>query len=181
MKKTGKQARLWGKTHVERESCVLGDADPSSVLPADFIIPYENNYAEPPPSLSISLTSLNLSAPVDSARTTPTEETVMTPFSDVTRAHELYTYPASISFSVGPNGGEAKEHQFSLTKDIHFVTAHPCHPSSHVKVLRSPSSPTIQQIDVDGSGIGGVSSKPATITGKKNQLLLRQPRKLTII
>ncbi|KAI3527677.1 hypothetical protein CCUS01_17006 [Colletotrichum cuscutae] len=165
MKKTGKQARLWGKTHVERESCVLGDADPSSVLPADFIIPYENNYSEPPPSLSISLTSLNLSAPVDSTRTTPTEETVMTPFSDVTRAHELYTYPASISFSVGPNGGEAKEHQFSLMKDIHFVTAHPCHPSSHVRVLRSPSSPTIQQIDVDGSGIGGVSSKPATITG----------------
>ncbi|KXH48030.1 hypothetical protein CSIM01_10989 [Colletotrichum simmondsii] len=165
MKKTGKQARLWGKTHVERESCVLGDADPSSVLPADFIIPYENNYSEPPPSLIISLTSLNLSAPVDSTRTTPTEETVMTPFSDVTRAHELYTYPASISFSVGPNGGEAKEHQFSLMKDIHFVTAHPCHPSSHVRVLRSPSSPTIQQIDVDGSGIGGVSSKPATITG----------------
>ncbi|KAK1717557.1 hypothetical protein BDP67DRAFT_396005 [Colletotrichum lupini] len=159
MKKTGKQARLWGKTHVERESCVLGDADPSSVLPADFIIPYENNYSEPPPSLSISLTSLNLSAPVDSTRTTPTEETVMTPFSDVTRAHELYTYPASISFSVGPNGGEAKEHQFSLMKDIHFVTAHPCHPSSHVRVLRSPSSPTIQQIDVDGSGIGGIATQ----------------------
>ncbi|GKT62337.1 hypothetical protein ColTof3_09676 [Colletotrichum tofieldiae] len=165
MKKTGKQARLWGKTHVERESCVLGDADPNSVLPADFIIPYENNYSEPPPSLSISLLSLNLSAPVDSTRSTPTEETVMTPFSDVTRAPELYTYPSSISFSVGPLGGEAKEHTFALTKDIHFVTAHPCHPSSHVRVLRSPSSPTIQQIDVDGSGIGGQSSKPATITG----------------
>ncbi|GKT50728.1 uncharacterized protein ColSpa_10909 [Colletotrichum spaethianum] len=165
MKKTGKQARLWGKTHVERESCVLGDADPNSVLPADFIIPYENNYVEPPPSLSISLLSLDLSAPVDSARSTPTEETVMTPFSDVTRAPELYTYPSSISFSVGPLGGEAKEHTFALTKDIHFVTAHPCHPSSHVRVLRSPSSPTIQQIDVDGSGIGGQGSKPATITG----------------
>ncbi|KAK1978665.1 hypothetical protein LZ30DRAFT_784010 [Colletotrichum cereale] len=165
MKKTGKQARLWGKTHVERESRVLGDADPNSVLPADFIIPYENNYPEPPPSLSISLLSLDLVAPVDSALSTPTEETVMTPFSDVTRAPELYTYPSSISFSVGPLGGEAKEHTFALAKDIHFVTAHPCHPSSHVRVLRSPSSPTIQQIDVDGSGIGGHSSKPATVTG----------------
>ncbi|WQF83217.1 hypothetical protein CDEST_08231 [Colletotrichum destructivum] len=165
MKRTGKQARLWGKTHVERESCVLGDADPSSVLPADFIIPYENNYSEPPPSLSISLLSLNLSKPIDSAQSTPTEETVMTPFSDATRDPELYTYPSSISFSVGPLGGEAKEYSFALTKDIHFVTAHPCHPSSRVRVLRSPSSPTIQQIDVDGSGIGGQSSKPATVTG----------------
>ncbi|KAK6224904.1 hypothetical protein QIS74_03231 [Colletotrichum tabaci] len=165
MKKTGKQARLWGKTHVERESCVLGDADPSSVLPADFIIPYENNYSEPPPSLSISLLSLNLSKPIDSVQSTPTEETVMTPFSDATRAPELYTYPSSISFSVGPLGGEAKDYSFALTKDIHFVTAHPCHPSSRVRVLRSPSSPTIQQIDVDGSGIGGQSSKPATVTG----------------
>ncbi|KAK2059352.1 hypothetical protein LY76DRAFT_512319 [Colletotrichum caudatum] len=165
MKKTGKQARLWAKTYIERESSVLGDGDPNSILPADFIIPYEDNYPEPPPRLSISLLSLDLSSPVDSALSTPTEETVMTPFSDVTRAPELYTYPSSISFSVGPLGGEAKEHTFALTKDIHFVTAHPCHPSSHVKVLRSPSSPTIQQIDVDGSGIGGQSSKPATITG----------------
>ncbi|OLN97271.1 hypothetical protein CCHL11_07740 [Colletotrichum chlorophyti] len=165
MKKTGRQARLWGKTHVERESCVLGDADPNSVLPADFIIPYENNYAEPPPSLNIELRSLNLSAPVDSVSSTPTEETVLTPLSDDTQSPELHTYPSSISFSVGSLGGEAREHTFALKSDIHFVTAHPCHPSAHVKVMRSPSSPTIQQIDVDGTGIGGQCSKPATITG----------------
>ncbi|KAJ3953494.1 hypothetical protein N0V92_010037 [Colletotrichum tropicale] len=164
MKKTGRQARLWGKTHVERDSCVLGDADPSSVLPADFIIPYENNYSEPPPSLTIDFLSLNLSAPVDSVDTTPTEEFV-TPLSDVTRSSEIHTYPSSISFSVGSLGGESKEHNFALSNDIHFVTAHPCAPSSHVKVMRSPSSPTIQQIDVDGTGIGGKSSSPATITG----------------
>lgn len=167
MKKTGRQARLWGKTHVERESCVLGDADPSSVLPADFIIPYENNYTEPPPSLNVELLSLNLSAPVDSVNSTPTEETVMTPFSDVTRASEIHTYPSSVTFSVGSLGGEATEHNFALSNDIHFVTAHPCAPSSHVKVMRSPSSPTIQQIDVDGTGFGGKSSSPATITGTR--------------
>lgn len=179
MKKTGKQARLWGKTHVERDSCVLGNADPNSVLPADFIIPYENNYSEPPPNLSISLLSLNLSAPIDSVNSTPTEETVFTPSSDATRGPELYTYPSSISFSIGSLGSEAKEYTFALTKDIHFVTAHPCHPSSHVKVLRSPSSPTIQQIDVDGTGVGGQCSKPATITGKTSQCDLVQPCRLT--
>ncbi|TDZ51700.1 hypothetical protein CTRI78_v007447 [Colletotrichum trifolii] len=165
MKKTGRQARLWGKTHIERESCVLGDADPNSVLPADFIIPSENNYAEPLPSLNIELLSLNLFAPIDSVRTTPTEETVFTPLSDMTRASDIHTYPASVSFSVGSLGGGTQEHNFSLLNDIHFVTAHPCAPSSHVKVLRSPSSPTIQQIDVDGSGFGGKSSSPATVTG----------------
>jgi len=148
VEKTGKNARLWNKTAVEKESGVLGDADRDCVLPADFIIPYENNYAEPPPCLSIDLQSLNLFAPVDSVHTTPTEERMPTPFSQGSRPPEIHTYPSSIAFSVTELGGQTQQYNFALSKDVYFVTAHPCVPSSHVRVVRSPSSPTIQQIDL---------------------------------
>src|SRR5690349_2677852 len=52
--KIDKKARIWGKHAIERESNVLGDTDPSSVLPADFIIPFENIYKDKtPPMLNI--------------------------------------------------------------------------------------------------------------------------------
>lgn len=179
----GKRARLWGKLSIERESAVLGDADPSSVLPADFILPFENIYPDgPPPSLHIELRSLDLFAPVDSVHTTPTEEhssqTLPTPFSDASTATrappEIHTYPAAIAFSVTststPLTADASqspvvtenEYTFALTNDIHFVTAHPCVPSQHVRILKSPSSPTIQQIDLSGSSLGGNAAMPGS-------------------
>ncbi|KAH6662199.1 hypothetical protein F5X68DRAFT_145111 [Plectosphaerella plurivora] len=163
VKNTGKKARLWSKTVIEREAGVLGDADPHSVLPADFIIPYENNYVEPPPSLTVELQSLNLFAPVDSVHTTPTEERMLTPFSEGSRPPDLHTYPASIGFSVTQLGGRTDQYEFALAKDVYFVTAHPCVPSARVKIVKAPSSPTIQQIDVDGNG--GRTSSMTTITG----------------
>ncbi|CRK39866.1 hypothetical protein BN1708_016753, partial [Verticillium longisporum] len=150
VKNTGKKARLWGKTYIERQSSVLGDTDPSSVLPADFIIPSESGYSEPPPAMTVELRSLNLYAPVDSVSTTPTESDMVTPFSENGTPPRLHTYPSSITFSVGLLGGDSQEYNFSLSKDVYFVTAHPCVPSARVKVVRSPSSPTIQQIDVSG-------------------------------
>jgi hypothetical protein len=175
---TGKKARLWGKTHVENESDVLGNSEPSGVLPADFIIPFENNYQQPPPSLRIDMRSLNLFAPVSSVHTTPTEEKVTTPFSNVTRAHEILTYPASIAFLVrdGPGADDKEtEYNFALAKDVFFVTAHPCAPSAHVKFIKSASSPTIQQIDVSDSGIAGKASSPASVTGE----VLPKPSKVS--
>lgn len=164
-----KKARLWFKAAVERESSILGDADPSMVLPADFIIPYENVYAEPPPTLWIDLKDLCLFAPVDSVHTTPTEEAA-TPFSDATTVPEINTYPAALSFSVVKEdqlgNTEEKEHIFILSKDVYFVTAHPCVPSSHVKIMKSATSPTIQQVDLSGHGHG--SGKTASVIGKSS-------------
>ncbi|KAH9884857.1 hypothetical protein F4778DRAFT_761972 [Xylariomycetidae sp. FL2044] len=164
--KTGKKARIWGKTAIERESDVLGDADPSSVLPADFIIPSESNYAEPPPSnIRIELTSLNLFAPVDSVHSTPTtEKQTATPFSDYSRVtQDIHTYPASVAFSVSHDGLAEDEYvNLALSKDVYFVTAHPCVASSYVKYFKSPTSPTIQQIDVGGHDFGGNSKQPST-------------------
>ncbi|ROT37557.1 hypothetical protein SODALDRAFT_280326 [Sodiomyces alkalinus F11] len=163
--KTGTKARLWAKTEIEKESDVLGDADPLSVLPGDFIIPFENIYSQPLPSLDIKVQSLNLFAPVDSVHTTPTDKHAPTPFSDVSRVSQTHTYPSSISFSVASSAGETQEYTFALSNDVYFVTAYPCAPSAHVRVIKSPSSPTIQQINLTGIDVAGQASCSATITG----------------
>lgn len=166
VKNTGKKARLWAKTRIEKDSGVLGNADPSSVLPADFIIPFENTYKDPPPSYIIELQSLNLFAPVDSVHTTPTDDKAPTPLTTTSsKLPDIHTYPASVAFLVSPLGGGVQEYNFALSKDVYFVTAHPCAPSSRVKVIKSPSSPTIQQIDLSDSGSNGKTSSPATTTG----------------
>ncbi|KAK0717102.1 hypothetical protein B0T26DRAFT_280762 [Lasiosphaeria miniovina] len=159
-----KKARLWGKQNIERESRVLGDTDPSSVFPADFIIPFENIYREKtPPCLKIDLRALNLWAPVDSVYTTPTEDLNATPFSEASRPPEIRTYTSSVSFTVTDmDSGAEEERTFALAKDINFVTAHPCVPSQHVKILKSPSSPTIQQVDLSGDSAAG---KTASVIG----------------
>ncbi|KAI1464602.1 uncharacterized protein F4812DRAFT_160670 [Daldinia caldariorum] len=167
--RTGRKARIWGKTTIERESDVLGDADPSSVLPADFIIPYENAYPNPPPSnIRIELKSLNLNAPVDSVTTTPTTDRSFRPLSGLNQdaGADIQTYPASVSFTMSHDGLERdEEHSFTLSNDVYFVTAHPCVASSYVKYFKSPTSPTIQQIDVGGHNFSEKSSSPAHITG----------------
>lgn len=160
-----KKARLWGKRAIENESNVLGDADPSSVLPADFIIPFENIYRDRvPPMIHIGFEALLLCAPADSVHTTPSESNGVTPVSEVSsRPPEIHTYPAAISFTVTDmDTEEVTEHTFSLAKDINFVTAHPCVPSQHVKIMKSPSSPTIRQVDLNGDGSG----KAATVLGR---------------
>ncbi|KAL0466674.1 hypothetical protein QR685DRAFT_535677 [Neurospora intermedia] len=151
------KARIWAKMAVEKDSNVLGDADPSSVLPADFIIPFENVYRDKtPPTLLIELDALKLWAPADSVQTTPAEDSAATPFSELSRPAQIRTYPAEISFTVTDlETYKTHQHTYSLAKDINFVTAHPCAPSSHVKILRSPSSPTIQQVDLSGHGAAG--------------------------
>ncbi|KAI0384442.1 hypothetical protein F5Y04DRAFT_229686 [Hypomontagnella monticulosa] len=167
--RTGKKARVWGKAAIERESDVLGDGEPSSVLPADFIIPYENAYANAPPSnIRVELKSLNLNAPVDSVSTTPTADKGFHPFSDSSKEKdpEIHTYPASVTFSMSHDAHDRDEyHNFALSNDVNFVTAHPCAASSYVKYFKSPTSPTIQQIDVGGHDFIGKPSSSASITG----------------
>ncbi|KAM5381933.1 hypothetical protein ACJZ2D_002721 [Fusarium nematophilum] len=160
----GKKARLWAKKRVERESNILGDADEYSVLPADFIIPHENNYSTPPPLINVTLQSLELLAPANSIQATPF--TKPPPLAGATiKDPELLSFPANINFGVSIDGFAPEQFSFSLSYDISFVTAHPCSPSHRVRFLKSPSSPTIQQIDVSGSDMLGKSSRPAHRTG----------------
>lgn len=167
VKRTGKQARIWGKLAIERESSVLGGSDPDSVYPADFIIPYENHYRTPPPTISVELKSLSLTVPLDSMQTTPTLE-VATPFSDY-MIPEMKTYTPAITFNVTTwEDDEDREYTIPVAKDVYFVTAHPCVPSQHIRILKSPSSPTIQQIDLTGQPLsaGGRASGHAKIKCK---------------
>jgi hypothetical protein len=168
MAKTGKKARLWGKVTIERESDVLGDADPSNVLPADFVVPHENSHPETHPSnIRIALQSLDLVAQVDNDNPTPSIEEDMTPFSEFSQTSEMRTYPASVAFTMTHDGIEGEQTlRFSLSKDVYFVTAHPCAPSSYVKYFKSPTSPTIQQIDLGGADANGKATAPAHITGE---------------
>lgn len=179
MARTGKKARLWGKNAVERESDVLGDADQANVLPADFIIPHENHYDQPPPSnIRIQLKGLDLLSPANEGYMTPPSEIEATPFSDSNGSiPEIQTRPASLTFSMTHDNEEQEEEfSLSLSKDIHFVTAHPCVPSSRVKLFRSATSPTIQQIDVAGHDWSGKSSNThAHIIGKIHTLLVTGP------
>ncbi|RKU40546.1 hypothetical protein DL546_002438 [Coniochaeta pulveracea] len=164
-----KKARLWHKMHVEKESNVLGDADPSMVLPADFIIPAENCYKEkPPPTLWIELNNMALWAPVDneSTPTTPTDENVQsTPFSDAsTQARDILTRPAALNFTISQDDSpEVREQSFVLSHDVYFVTAHPCVPSQHVKIMKSATSPTIQQVDLCPSSTPGSFKTPGSM------------------
>lgn len=154
----------------------MGNADPSSVLPADFVIPTENNYLEPPPAVSIELQSLVFTATRDSLET-PAEERENPLTGDVSR-HKIGTYTSSLTFRATMNGEEF-EHAFSLSRDVYFVTAHPCTPSQYVKYVKSPSSPTIQQIDVSGEGMPGKISSFASVTGMLSFWNLQTRRFLT--
>ncbi|KAM7208857.1 hypothetical protein V8F20_000735 [Naviculisporaceae sp. PSN 640] len=162
-----KKARIWAKQTIERESRILGDGDSSSVLPADFIIPFENVYKDrSPPNIRIEFRSLNLK-PIESSIRTAASSIAdgLTPTSDVsTPPLGIRTCPATVTFTVSDNDtGEENDYTYSLSKDINFVTAHPCVPSQHVKILKSPSSPTIQQVDLSGST--PTTAKCASIVG----------------
>lgn len=89
-----------------------------------------------------------------------------TPATEGSIAPELASHPASLTFTVSMNGQPSEEHTFPLTYDISFVTAYPCAPSSRVKFLKSPTSPTIQQIDVSGSDMLGNTSRSVHRTGQ---------------
>lgn len=158
----GKKARLWAKKRVERESSILGDADEYSCFPADFIIPHENSYSTPPPLIGVTLRSLELVLS-ESSKTTSEKEIKKDP--------ELLSRPATVNFAVTIDGFTAEHFSFSLAYDISFVTAHPCSPSHRVRFIKSPSSPTIQQIDVSGSDTFGQGSRPAHRTGENKPQL----------
>lgn len=167
MLRTGKRARIWGKKQIEKESDVIGNGDWSSILPKDFIVPSENMYSRPPPSnVRIGLKTLNLAPPTMSLQPTPASE-MASPFSFETSAtRELLTYPASVSFIIAHDGIEEEtEADIPLMNDVNFVTAHPCTPPSKVKLYRSPTSPTVQGVEVRGFDDIASVSAPSHIIG----------------
>lgn len=147
----GKKARIWGKKQVERESYILGDSDERSVLPEDFIIPQENTYETPPPLAFVELKHFKLLRSVDTVHPSPLSEFTATPMTESSKAPDLPSYPAKLVFAVSIDGGRDEEIPITLDYDISFVTAHPCSPSQRVRFVKSPGSPTIQQIDISGS------------------------------
>ncbi|CAK7217333.1 hypothetical protein SBRCBS47491_003128 [Sporothrix bragantina] len=184
MRMTNRRARIWGKAAIERESSVLGDADPESVLPADFVIPYEAVYKQVPPSHTrIELQNFKLYSPEDPNR--PAQKTgdgsvhpveryaddgasITGAYDDTastTKRQSVEPYAAETTFIVSSDGSEERVVKYDLSYDIYFVTAHPCVPSSRVKVVKSPSSPTIQQIDVTGDGAAAARSSTIHVTG----------------
>ncbi|KAL1909384.1 hypothetical protein Sste5344_004779 [Sporothrix stenoceras] len=173
MRRINRRARLWGKAAIERESNVLGDADPESVLPADFVIPYEAIYKQvPPKNTRVDLQKFHLYSPQDPNRPPrkagdgsiePAERDPEDDADSTASKNRVSPYTAETSFVISSDGGPGRILKYNLSYDIYFVTAHPCVPSQRVKVVKSPSSPTIQQIDVAGDGAAARSSTIHTV------------------
>lgn len=147
---------------------MLGNVmEEARILPGDFVIPYDNAYREPPPSnLRIELRDLQLTPPGalgESVQSTRAPVHPMKSFSVVNDWPEMNTYQAHVSFTVSDDDtGEVNEYTYSLCNDVYFVTAHPCAPSQHVRMLQAPFSPTIRQVDLSGSSISATAASATT-------------------
>jgi hypothetical protein len=156
----GKKSRIWAKRRLEKESSIIGDGMGENLSPADFTMPWENRYAEPPPNVDVSLLSLKFSPPSHSVQPTPLAEIVPTSSNEHgAPAPELPSHPVSTTFMVGMDGQPDKQMSFALTYDVNFVTAHPCSPPRGIRFVKSASSPTIQEIDVSGADTLGSRSR----------------------
>lgn len=155
---SGKESkpRIWRKTSVERRGHIIGGADLDSVLPGDFILPSDESIQI---GLAVNLESLDLFAAVDSLPETPNNETE-TPLSDLNETPVIKTYNAMMRFSVQADGEDLKEVNLSLSKDVFFLTAHPCITSQSTEVLKSPNSPSFTHLK--GKQIHGSSGMTLT-------------------
>jgi hypothetical protein len=137
-------ARIWKKHIIEREGHVLGDGDASTILPGDFILPIDDVCDTG--NLEVTLESLELFAATDSIHDTPRDEnpTPMTENTNITESLSITSYSAMMKFAVRLTGGDTKELAFNISYDVHFVTAHPCVPSHHTRILDSPTGPSFR-------------------------------------
>lgn len=144
--KTGKP-RLWQKTAIEHDGNVIGGADSSSVLPGDFIQPLDE-CTQPP--ISVTFESLDLFAADDSLEPTPGDDsvTLSTDRTETTDLPSIQTYSGMMRFSVELDEEGRKEIDIAISHDVQFVTAHPCVPPPPSDILRSPTSPSFQTLEV---------------------------------
>lgn len=167
MSKLGKKSRIWAKRKIERQSFIVGDGNGDAVSPADFIIPHENRYSEMPPGVLVEVLSLQLAPSAQSLHPTPLAEIIPTPTREsFPEAPDLPSHPATLNFNVLIDGVAEKLHKISLYYDVNFVTAHPCAPSHRVRFVKSPSSPTIREVDASGSNNLGSGSRSVYRAGK---------------
>lgn len=131
-------ARIWKKHLVEQDSHVLGDGDEKSVLRQDFTLPPPD--VPDPDDLDVKLLRLNLNS--GSHDTTPSQRE--TPTTESTgAAHDIRTFSAEMVFAVRSEKHEVKEMSLLLSYDVQFVTAHPCVPSLHSKIVQEASLPEL--------------------------------------
>lgn len=142
---------------------MLGGADPSSVLPGDFILPSDLS-TQPP--LSITFESLDLFSTAESVHSSSFAEP--SPLTDAdSEAANIQTYSAMMRFTSLAEGEAKKEINVSLTHDVYFVTAHPCIPSQHAEILKTPSSPSFRaQSPSSVSSPSSTSVSPPKFSGK---------------
>lgn len=107
--------------------------------------------------------SLDLFSALDSEANSITE----TPGTETTETNApgIKTYSAMMRFALEIEG-EGKEVNLALSHDVHFVTAHPCVASPFLDILRTPTSPSFQNI-------GDESMDASNITSKFKVLVLR--------
>lgn len=157
-------ARIWKKHIVEQDSHVLGDGDASTVLPQDFTLPPPD--VPDPINLEVNLQTLDLFTGVDSVDSTPSQKD--TPGTETSVANlpvEIRTYSALMQFGVKKEAEEPIEMGFALSYDVQFVTAHPCVPSKHTRLLEAASNaekPELQLQDAPGPS-GRRPSGPHTL------------------
>ena len=119
---------------------MTGDAEPSSVLQSDFVLPSDESTQK---TLSINLDSVNLSVATDSAHITPSKASTAT-LGNVSQVMVIQTYSAVMNFSLDTELEEEKEISIPLRYDVHFVTAHPCTLRQHTEPPVSLTSPLSQ-------------------------------------
>jgi len=149
------KARIWHKSAIEHDGNVIGGADPSSVLPGDFIIPSEETTQQN--AMSVMMESLDFFASDNSTSTTPMNETPDE--SVLSEAQTIRTYSAMIRFSVDVDGEKKRQVNLELKYNVQFVTAFPCVTSPYTDMVRSPTSPSFQ------SSQQSPSSSPRDLTG----------------
>ena len=112
----------------------------SSVLPGDFILPSDTSHQAP---LSVTFNSLDLFSSAESVHSGSFDQA--SPLSDdASEMPKIQTYTAMMHFTSIAEGDEKKDYNVSLTHDVYFVTAHPCIPSPHSEVLKTPTSPSFR-------------------------------------
>lgn len=123
----------------------------------------------------MELLSLDLSSTPEPVPATPLSEMVPTSTNEhSTKSPHLVSYPANLKFFVSIGGQKEQEYTYQLTHDINFVTAHPCAPSQRVRVLKSPTSPALQKIDVTGTVLDGNHNSHSTFrTGMSQSACVR--------
>ena len=143
--------RIYRKNAIEDDSSVTGDADPTSVLLSDFVLPSDESTQR---ALSINLDSLSLSKVKDSGLNMPGQGPTAT-LGDLDQAAPIHTWAAVMNYTLDTEREEQKEINIPLRYDVQFVTAHPCAFRQQTETVWSSTSPLSQ---IPGRSVSGIQT-----------------------